>query len=162
MHDGQEVHILRKPKGNASAEPWHDYPPVQSGASKGKSPPTTAAENMVNVDVDVAGNHVTAMVDTGCSFPMAIPQQLADALIQNGRAINAGVTKSMLADGKTQDVEVIMISSITVDGRTLRGVEASVSPGDGAPILLGLGALNQLGAFKIEEGRIVFTDGQPA
>src|SRR5580698_10599676 len=36
-------------------------------------------------------------------------------------------------------------------------VEAAVSPSDTAPVLLGLGALNRLGPFKIEEGRLVFT-----
>ena len=64
--------------------------------------------------------------------------------------------------GARSDVDVIMIKSITVDGRGLQDVEAGVSPSDDAPILLGLGALNRLGPYKIEEGRLVFTGEQPA
>jgi len=55
-----------------------------------------------------------------------------------------------------------MIDSITVDGRTLEAVEATVAPSDSAPILLGLSALNRLGPFTIDNGRIVFTGDQPA
>jgi predicted aspartyl protease len=65
----------------------------------------------------------------------------------------------MLADGSTHDVDVVMIQSIAVDGRTLHNVEASVSPSDTAPILLGLGALNRLGPYTITDGRLVFTGG---
>ena len=117
---------------------------------------------MVMVDVKVGGYPVEAMVDTGCSFPMAIPRALADALMRVGLAINAGTTSSMLADGRGSAVDIIMIRSITVDGRTLHNVEASVSPSDTAPILLGLGALNRLGPYSIQEGRLVFTGEQPA
>ena len=79
-----------------------------------------------------------------------------------GLAINAGTTHSMLADGKVSDVDVVLIKSITVDGRTLDNVEASVSPSNNAPILLGLGALNRLGPYTVTDGRLVFTGEQPA
>ena len=84
---GMQRHA-RRPSGEG---PWqasierqrcavHDYqvdPPVQSAdGSKGKSP-TTAAANMVNVNVDVAGYPIEAMVDTGCSFPMSVPKVYA-------------------------------------------------------------------------------------
>jgi predicted aspartyl protease len=108
---------------------------------------------MVNVHVFLGtGYPATAMVDTGCSWPMSLPQALADVLVKRGLAIRAGKTTSMLADGSQHDVDVIMIKAINVEGRVLQDVEASVSPGDSAPILLGLGALNRLGPFKIEEG----------
>jgi hypothetical protein len=161
MHDGQVVRVHGKPATSASAAPWHDYQVDPTDGSKDK-PPTTAAGNMVNVDVDVAGYPVKAMVDTGCSFPMSITQALADALVKKGLAVKAGSTPSMLADGKVNDVDVILIKTITVDARTLDTVEASVSQGNDAPILLGLGALNRLGPFKIEEGGLVFTGEQPA
>ena len=86
----------------------------------------------------------------------------ADALIRVGLAINAGSTPSTLADGSTHDIGVIMIKEITADGRTLHDVAASVSDSDNAPVLLGLGALNRLGPYSIQEGRLVFTGEQPA
>lgn len=136
--------------------------PSDSTQADAPSGPTVAAANMVVVDVNVAGYPVAAMVDTGCSFPMSVPKAYADALIRVGLATRAGSTPSTLADGSTQEVGIVMIKSITVDGRTLHDVEASVSPSDTAPILLGLGALNRLGPYRIEDGRLVFTGEQPA
>jgi hypothetical protein len=142
MHDGQEVHIGRKPKG----------------ASAG-TPPAT---EMVAVDVDVGGYPVSAMVDTGCSWPMSISSNLADALVKNKRATPTTPAKSTLADGSVQDVNVIVINQITIDGRVLQDVVAAVAPSEIAPTLLGLGALNRLGQYSINNGRIVFTSDQPA
>jgi hypothetical protein len=119
--------------------------------------------DMITIDMEVgAGYPVKATVDTGCQFPMAMPQFLADTLLKKGYAIYAGTTKSILADGKSVDVDVIMINTIAVNGRVLNGVEAVVSPNSHAMILLGMGALNRLGAFNITDGKIVFTGEQPA
>jgi hypothetical protein len=179
MHNGVETAIGRKSKGaTPAAAPQPPCLPSPSVSKNGlpilvprpgscapqppaKSAGVAPAMDMVNVDVDVAGYQVKATVDTGCSFPMAIPTALATALLHDGRAIFAGMTKTMLADGKKVDVGVILIKSITVDGRTLDSVEASVSPSNSAPILLGLSALNRLGPFTIDNGRIVFTSDQP-
>jgi hypothetical protein len=139
LHDGKEVPIYHKPKT----------------ASVPSSTPATA--NMVNVWVDVGDYPVYALVDTGCSWPLSIPSTLADALIKRNLASSIGVSKSILADGNEHDGNVIMINSITVEGHTLHHVEAVVSPNQTAPILLGLGALNQLGPYSIVDGKIVFT-----
>jgi predicted aspartyl protease len=48
-----------------------------------------------------------------------------------------------------------------VEGRVLETVEAAVAPNDDTPILLGLEALNRLGSFKIEQGKLIFTGEQP-
>ena len=121
------------------------------------------AVNMVNIDVEVgAGYPVKAMVDTGCAYPMSVPEILARVLLKKGLATFAGTTKTVLANGEMKEgVEVIMINQVTVDGRNLQDVEAVVSPSTTAPILLGLGALNRLGPYKIEEGKLVFIGGQP-
>ena len=144
-HDGKVISVPQKPA------------PASASAS-----PTVGASNMVMVDVTVGSYPVEAMVDTGCSFPMSVPKVYADALIRVGLATQAGSTKSTLADGSASDVDLITINSITVDGRTLHSVEASVAPSDTAPILLGLGALNRLGPYTITDGRIVFSGNQPA
>jgi predicted aspartyl protease len=113
---------------------------------------------MVSVDVDLGGDYpVKATVDTGCTWPMSLPNSIADVLLKKALATYAGTTKTTLADGNTETVDVIMINSITVDGRVLQGVEAVVAPSPIAPVLLGLGALNRLGKFNIDNGRIVFT-----
>jgi hypothetical protein len=150
MHNGREVAIYHKPYHASAA----DGPPA--------SGPTTSAQNMVMVDVTVGSYPVEAMVDTGCSFPMSVPKVYADALIRVGLAARTGAATSILADGSEHSVDMIVIKQIAVNDRILRGVAASVAPNDNAPILLGLGALNHLGPYSIQEGRLVFTGEQPA
>ena len=150
FHNGQEIEIKQKP---FVKPPWHDTQ---------VDTPTTDATNMVNVAVDVAGTSVTAMVDTGCSFPMSMPKTLADKLLDKGLATPVSSSRVTLADGSTVKADVIEVNAITVGGRVLHNVVTSVALSDNAPILLGLGALNRLGAFKIEDGAIIFTGEQPA
>jgi hypothetical protein len=141
MHNGQVVQVTGPTPGRSSTGP---------------------ATEMVAVDIDVGNYPVEAMVDTGCAWPMAVPKIYADALIRAGLATRAGASSTTFADGSAHDVGIIMISSINVDGRVLHDVEASVSPSDAAPILLGLGALNRLGPYTITDGKLVFTGEQPA
>jgi hypothetical protein len=141
--------------------------PMRSRTSADPGPPSrTSSENattppaMVNTEVDLGGiGRVKALVDTGCSWPLSLPQGIADTLVKKGLAIHAGASKSLLADGTVKDVDVILIKSITVAGRELQDIDAAVAPND-SPVLLGLGALTQLGPFSISDGRIVF-DGRP-
>jgi hypothetical protein len=133
-----------------------------TGDKAGQQSSTGPATEMVAVDIEVGGYPVEAMVDTGCAWPMAVPKVYADALVRMGLAIRAGASSTTFADGSTHEVGIIMIGSISVDGRVLHDVEASVSPSNEAPILLGLGALNRLGPYTITEGKLVFTGEQPA
>ena len=152
MHNGVVTYVSGAHNDNAEALP------PRSEANG----PTPAAANMVNVNVDVAGYPIEAMVDTGCSFPMSVPKTYAETLIKAGLAYRTGAATSILADGSEHNVDLIVIQSIAVGGRTLHDVAASVSDSDNAPILLGLGALNRLGPYSIQEGRLVFTGEQPA
>jgi hypothetical protein len=124
--------------------------------------PTGPATEMIAVDIKVGGYPVEAMVDTGCAWPMAVPKVYADALIRAGLAARAGASSTTFADGSSHGVGLITIRSIQVDGRVLHDVEASVSPSNEAPILLGLGALNRLGPYTITDGKLVFTSERPA
>jgi hypothetical protein len=126
------------------------------------TPPVTDANGMINVDVvlDGYGGIVSAMVDTGCSFPLSITPTIADALLRNGGATRTQPMKTTLADGSTHGISVITIKTVSVDGRVLHDVDAGVGESEKAPILLGLGALNRLGPYTIGDGRIVFT-GEP-
>ena len=131
-------------------------------AKQSSAGPTSSATEMVAVDIEVGGYPVEAMVDTGCAWPMAVPKIYADALVRARLAIRAGASSTTFADGSSHEVGIIMIGSISVDGRVLHDVEASVSPSNEAPILLGLGALNRLGPYTITDGKLVFTGEQPA
>ena len=149
MHNGVEVHVSGEDNGR----------PVKPQSSIG-STPTLDATSMINVDVDIGYRVISAEVDSGCSWPMALPKSLADELLTRGLATRAGSSKAELADGSKHDIDIIMIKAITVEGRVLNDVEASVTASPAALVLLGLAALERLGAFTIEDGRIVFS-GDP-
>jgi hypothetical protein len=150
MHNGHEVRV-----SGDEDEPHADAAPHES-----KTPPVAS---MVSIDVRFGNDWwpVTAAVDTGCSWALSLPNSIVDVLLKRGLATPAGTRKSILADGSEHDTDVIVIDSITVAGHTLENVESAVSPSPIAPVLLGLAALNQLGSYKIENGQIVFTGGQP-
>jgi gag-polyprotein putative aspartyl protease len=174
MHNGQEVGVHGKPAvKSASATPPAPCPLSLMGlptlvcdnapkpTTSNDKGPVTSATDMVKVMVDVDGYPVTAMVDTGCSWPMSIPEALADLLVNQHRAARTTPAKSTLADGSVQDTQVVVLDYVTVDGRHLRDVVAAIAP-NGAPILLGLGALNRLGRYAVTDGRLVFTGAQPS
>ena len=157
LHDGQQVEIPNRPSRPAVP---------QKSASASQSPsgsnlPAVASDNgMIFVKVDLGkGVSVNAMVDSGASWGMAIPSALADTLVAKNLAVRRPKPKgkTTFADGVAHEVGAISIRRIVVDGRVLENVEAAVVPNRGAPVLLGLGALNRLGAFTIENGKLVFT-----
>jgi hypothetical protein len=147
VHNGKATFV----SGDDSGRPVEPQPPIDSTPTRS----ATATVDMINVDIDVGDYPVSAQVDTGCSWPLSLPKDLADILVKRGLAIRAGSSETTFADGITHDVDIILIKTITVDGRVLHDVEASVVSRD-ATVLPGLGALNRLGPFKIENGAIVF------
>ena len=157
-HNGQIVNISHKPR-TVDATPPTDNPAADLVAH---SPPVSDANGMINVDVVLEGygGIVSAMVDTGCSFPLSITPSIGDALLRNGGATQIRPMKTTLADGSSHDISVITVKTISVDG-VPHDVEAGVNESEKAPILLGLGALNRLGPYTIGDGRIAFT-GEPA
>ena len=148
FHGGKTIPIPVKPAGAS---------PQQHQSSIGSTP---ALDGMIHVDIDLGHGPVEAIVDSGNSWPISMSEILADMLVKRNLAIRAGSAKSEFADGIVHNVDIILIKQIAVEGRVLRDVEASVSHGP-ARILLGMGALNRLGPFKIDKGRFVFTGAQP-
>ena len=157
LHDGQQVEIPNRP--SRPAVPQKSASASQSPS--GSSLPAVASDNgMIFAQVDLGGGvSVNAMVDSGASWGMAIPSALADKLVAKTLATRRPRPKgkTTFADGVAHEVGVISIKRVTVNGRMLENVEAAVVPNRAAPVLLGLGALNRLGAFSIENGKLVFT-----
>ena len=167
-HNGVETEILNKsiqpPKPFAQKAATADQPPPPR-PSPSPSPPAVVSDNgMIFVKVDLGkGVSVNAMVDSGASWGMAIPSALADTLVAKNLAVRRPKpkNKTTFADGTTHEVGAISIKRIIVDGRVLENVETAVVPNRGAPVLLGLGALNRLGAFTIENGKLIFASQRP-
>jgi predicted aspartyl protease len=139
-HHGQVVSIQYKPA------------PSQQPQSSIGSTPTMSAANMITVQVDIGGYSIQAQVDTGSTWALAMPQAIAEELLKRNLATRAGSSQAMLADGSWRDTGIIMIRQITVEGRALRDVGASVSPSPTAMTLLGMAALSRLGPFTVNNG----------
>lgn len=156
-HNGQQIEIPNKPISPPK-------PLVQKSAAADAKPSPmgspAVAFDMVNVQVDLGGGmSVQAMLDTGCSQPMSMPGFLADKLVAKNLATRRPQSKARVAyaDGSKHELDAISIKRVVVNGRALEDVLASVVPSSQAPVLLGLGALNRLGPFSIDNGKLVFT-----
>ena len=125
LHAGKQVEI-----GNKPAKP--PKPVVQKNAasqSPAGSPAIVSDNGMIFAKVDLGkGVSVSAMVDSGASWGMAIPSALADTLVAKNLAVRRPKPKekTTFADGVAREVGAISIKRITVDGRMLENVEAAV------------------------------------
>jgi predicted aspartyl protease len=125
---------------------------------------TTRAVVAIDVDDHVmrtalrlgSSTYVTAIVDTGASLT-SIPTPVANELVAKGEAEYAGSGTFTLADGTTHQKPILRIKSVQLGGLTLHDVLASAAP-DGADVLLGSNALDQLGMMTIDKahGRVLF------
>jgi predicted aspartyl protease len=156
LHGGVEIEIVNKP-----IQPPKPF--AQKAASADAKPgpmgSPAVAVDMVRVQVDLGGGTmVEALVDTGASWPMSLPAFLADKLVAKNLATRRPKSKARVAyaDGSRHELDAISIKRVVVNGRALENVLASVVPSSQAPVLLGLGALNRLGAFSIDNGKLVF------
>jgi predicted aspartyl protease len=96
-----------------------------------------------------------ATVDTGCVPAMMVPGLLAEQLIKRQLAEPVGKETVVLADGSSTTAGRIVIKSLTVGEYTITNVEAVVALSSNATVLLGIGALNRLAPYKIENGKLV-------
>ena len=156
-HNGVETEILNKP-----IQPPKPF--AQKAATADQTPPNPPAiasdNDMIFAKVDLGGGMAArALVDTGSSWALSLSAPLADKLVAKNLAVRRPKPKSKttFADGSTHETSAISIRRIVVDGRMLEDVLASVVPGSRAPVLLGLPALNRLGPFSIDNGKLVFT-----
>ena len=161
LHGGVEIEIVNKP-----IQPPKPF--AQKAASADAKPgpmgSPAVAVDMVQVQVDLGGGMmVEALVDTGASWPMSLPAFLADELVANNLAIRRPRSKARVAyaDGSKHELNAISIKRVVVNGRALEDVLASVVPSSQAPALLGLGALNRLGPFTVNNGKLVFASQRP-
>ncbi len=163
LHNGSEIEVPNK----SAVQPVQTVRQKSAAVDQSKSPPSPSpavALDMIHVQVDLGGGkRVQAMVDTGASWPMSIPAFLADALVAKNLASRRPKPKdkTTLANGMKQEVGLVSIKRIVVDGHVLENVEAAVVPNRAAPVLLGLGALNRLGPFTIANGKLVFASQRP-
>ena len=147
-----------------NGKPWSSPPPAYTSPPPAyTSPPVTSSWSVPlrnvpgiiatqTIDVDFGGGAVYAMLfDTGCST-MTVSPTLADWLIANGKATEAGTGNGQMADGSVHDNREITINSISVGGHTLYNVNAGViAKGQNAgDMLIGIGVLQAFGKLTID------------
>jgi clan AA aspartic protease (TIGR02281 family) len=122
-------------------------------------PPQTSNGLIVLLTSDGIGGHkidvtlgtnisATMLLDTGATM-VAVPQEIADQLINIGEAVVVTQQRFTIADGTTSTQNVIDIGKFTIGGRTLYHVRAGVGP-SGSPMLLGTNVLNRFGKYSID------------
>ena len=103
-----------------------------------------------------SSTYVTAMVDTGATHT-SVPESIALALVAKGEASFVDFGSFKLADGHSMGGMVIKIGIVRLGGVVLHDVLAGTAP-NGANVLLGISALDQLGKFTADKAnrQIVF------
>jgi predicted aspartyl protease len=109
------------------------------------------------VDVTLGSTIVNFTIDTGAEV-MSLPKIIANGLIADGSASEAGTTSIKVADGRIIEERRIIIDRLQIGTHVLRDVVATVPDNDGAMLLLPFTVLNQMGKFTIDtaNGRLIF------
>jgi predicted aspartyl protease len=100
------------------------------------------------VDVYLGDRLVTMTLDTGASM-VSIPSNIAYSLLSAGGGSIIGMVNSTIADGSVHQEPEINIYKVTIGGRTLENVHATIAP-DNAMMLLGTNVLNRFGKYSID------------
>ncbi|RBP14359.1 clan AA aspartic protease (TIGR02281 family) [Roseiarcus fermentans] len=100
------------------------------------------------VDVQLGSITKRMVIDTGATG-LSIPAWIAERLLWRREAVEAQSAVMTLANGREELRQGVKLWSVTVGGRTLLDVYATVAPHEAEP-LLGFPVLNQAGRFTID------------
>lgn len=92
--------------------------------------------------------------DTGCSGISISVLELA-TLVKHGYIAEddiVGITQSQIADGTFVEEAVVNLRKLKIGDYICHDVQATVSRNEGAPLLLGNGALKDVESFSVDEG----------
>lgn len=109
------------------------------------------------VPCEVNGLRMKFIFDTGASV-VCLSESMADFMLENGylkKEDIVGTSKARVADGRLVDNIKIILRDIEISGMHLKNVDAVVSSGQSAPLLLGQSAIQKLGAVTIDGDKLV-------
>jgi predicted aspartyl protease len=98
----------------------------------------------------------SALVDTGNAFDLSVTSEAAEELVRNGLARWAGRNATaILANGSRTSPPILLVSTVTIAGRTVNNVRAISG---GTTMLIGLPLLNRIsgGKFSFSHGKLTF------
>jgi hypothetical protein len=107
------------------------------------------------VEVLLGQTTVGFTIETGAEV-MSLPKIIADGLIADGSASEAGTTLIKVADGRVIEERRIIIDRVQIGVHVLRNIVATAP--NGAMLLLPFTILNQMGKFTIDTAnhRLIF------
>ena len=129
------------PPVTASAPP----PVVASQTVVALNPESTEMGGLQSIYVGVGSMVLDLAIDSGCTS-MNLSETDANQLIASGQATVLGTVLNSIADGSTVQSRLLNINAVTIGGRTLTNVKATV----GGSGLLGIGVLRRFGKFAID------------
>lgn len=111
----------------------------------------------------VNGAKMKMIFDTGASM-VCLSKSMAEYLYENEYISDSdilGTGKTQVADGRIVDNLIINIQDIEISGMHLKDVRASVSENQKAPLLLGMSAIEKLGAVTISGDQLIINTHSP-
>lgn len=109
---------------------------------------------------DINGLHLRFILDTGASA-VSISLTEATFMLKNGYLDEddiKGTTNIQTADGNIAENYIINLKEVKIGNVTLHNIQAFVSSGLDAPLLLGQSVLSQLGHWSIKDNSLVLND----
>lgn len=109
------------------------------------------------VPCEVNGLRMKFIFDTGASH-VCLSESMASFMYENGYLKSddiVGKSQSRVADGRIVDDIRIVLHDIEIAGLHLKDVDAIVSSGQSAPLLLGQSAIQKLGAVTIDGNKLI-------
>jgi aspartyl protease family protein len=140
--------------------PAPTYAPASAPASGSTEIALTSKGGSHYVNGTVNGAAVQFAIDTGATLTqITIPfaEQLADQG-QLSKADLRGVRSFSMANGTGQKQLLVTLASVTIGGRTVHNVAATIAPA-GSPTLLGQSFLQHFGSYTIDNRRNVLILG---
>lgn len=115
------------------------------------------------IPAEINGVKLDFCFDTGASSVSISKMELA-LLIKQGKFDPQrdvlGEGKASIADGSVVPITIVVLREVTIAGRTLKDVEASVDEHLAAPLLLGQSVLSKFGRFTFDynNDQVIFED----
>lgn len=115
---------------------------------------------LYTVPCEVNGLRLRFILDTGAST-VSLSLTEANFMYKNGYLSDEdflGTSKTLIASGEVQENYVVNLKQVKVGTKTLNNIQAIVSKGLSAPLLLGQSVLSQLGEWSIRSNYLVLHD----
>lgn len=121
------------------------------------------SSGVYTIPCEVNGLKLKFIFDTGASA-VSISLTEATFMLKNGYLEDSditGTTNVQTADGNIAENYTVTLKELKIGSVTLNNVQAVVSNGLDAPLLLGQSVLDKLGHWSIKEGNLVLNERKP-